>query len=194
MFLSNNKSTLQSAPFFEKAITELLNKKLVPECFEPPYCVNPLTVSAPLNKKPRLILDLRHVNACVIKRKFKFEGSSEGLDFAKKVCFMIKFDLTSGYHHINIYSDFVRYLGFSWNFKGSDRYFVFPVLPFGLSSAGYYILTKVLRPFVLHWRAKDYGVIMYLDDGWVCDWKQNCILMSENMQQDLLHAGFLVNE
>lgn len=106
---------------------------------------------------------------------------------------MIKFDLTSGYHHINIHPDFIRYLGFSWNFNGSERYFVFTVLPFGLSSVGY-IFTKVLRPLVLHWRAKAYGVIMYLDDGWVCDSKQNCILMSENMQQDLLHAGFLVNE
>lgn len=193
MFLSNNKSALQSASFVEKAITELLNKKLVTECFERPYCVNPLTVSAPLNKKTRLILDLRHVNACVVKRKFKFEGSLEGLNFAKKGCFMIKFDLTSGYHHINIHPDFVRYLSFLLNFNGSERYFVFTVLPFGFSSAGY-IFTKVLRPLVLHWRAKAYGVIMYLDDGWVCDSKQNCILMSENMQQDLLHAGFLVNE
>lgn len=35
---------------------------------------------------------------------------------------------------------------------------------------------------------------MYLYDGWVCDSNQNCILMSENIQQDLLYAGFLDNE
>lgn len=147
-----------------------------------------------LNKKPRLILDLRHFNACVVKRKFKFEGSLEVHNFPRKGCFMIKFDSTSGYHHKDIHSYFVRYLSFRWNFNGSDRYFVFTVLLFGLSSVSYFFFTTVLRPLLLHSRAKAHGVIMYLDDGWVCDSKQNCILMSENMQQDLLHADFLDNE
>lgn len=57
-----------------------------------------------------------------------------------------------------------------------------------------FFFTTVLGPLLLHSRAKAHGVIMYLDDGWVCDSKQNCILMSENMQQDLLHADFLDNE
>jgi hypothetical protein len=107
-----------------------------------------------------------------VKRKVKFEGTKEGLDFAKKGNFMIKFDLTSGYHHINIHEDHQQYLGFSWKINGKPWYFVFTVLLFGLSSAGY-IFTKTLRPLVAHWRSKSFPVIMYLDDGWVCDTKDN---------------------
>ena len=50
---------------------------------------------------------------------------------------MITFDLKSGYHHIEIHPDHLRFLGFAWKFPGETpvRYFVFTVLPFGLSSA-----------------------------------------------------------
>lgn len=191
--LNNNRSALDNEVFVEHAITELLKKHLVQETPFPPYCVNPLTVSAPVNKKPRLILDLRHVNACVSKRKVKFEGSREGLFFAVKGNYMIKFDLTSGYHHVNIHPDHFKYLGFSWKFHNKVRYFVFTVLPFGLSSAGY-IFTKILRPLVAHWRSKACPVIMYLDDGWLCSSRENCIRMSIMLQKDLESAGFLINQ
>lgn len=146
VFLSNNKSALQSAPFVEKAIIDLLNKKLVTECFEPPYYVNPLTVSAPLNKKPGLIINLRHVNACVVKRTLKFKGSLEGLNFAKKCGFVIKFDLTSGYRHINIHPDFVRYLyiGFSWNFIVQSVTLFFSVLEVIIGMICYAWMTALL--------------------------------------------------
>ena len=193
IFLVNNKSALDNQNFVEKAILDLVRKNLVTECFQPPYCVNPLTVSMPLNKKPRLILDLRHVNTCIMKRKFKFEGVPEGLDFARKDRFMIKFDLTSGYHHINIHPDHFQYLGFSWEFNGTLRYFTFTVLPFGLSSAAH-IFTKVLRPLVLHWRSQGYNLIMYLDDGWACDSESVCSKISAEIQSDLYKAGFLVNQ
>ena len=45
-------------------------------------------------------------------------------------------------------------LGFSYtDSKGNDRFFVFLVMPFGLSSAGL-IFTKVLRELVKYWRSK----------------------------------------
>lgn len=167
VFLFNNKLVLQSV---EKVIIELLNKNLFIECFELFYCVNLLIVLVLLNKKLRLIFDFRYFNVCVVKRKFKFEGFLEVYNFFRKGCFMIKFDLISGYYYINIYLEFVRYLGFLWNFNGLQCYFVFIVFFFGFSSVGY-IFIKVLRLLVLYWRVKVYGVIMYLDDGWVCDLK-----------------------
>ena len=50
---------------------------------------------------------------------------------------MFSFDLKSGYHHIEIASEYQTFLGFSWKFhKGEGcQYFVFSVLPFGLSTA-----------------------------------------------------------
>jgi hypothetical protein len=41
-------------------------------------------------------------NQFVEKRKIKFEGSKEALNYAKKGKFMVKFDLRSGYHHVDI--------------------------------------------------------------------------------------------
>lgn len=47
--------------------------------------VNPLTVSVNAKGKERLILDLRHVNQCVVLYKFKLEGIKEALDFVQKM-------------------------------------------------------------------------------------------------------------
>ena len=62
----------------------LLESSCVVEQSNRPVCVNPLSVSVNKNGKERLILDLRHVNQFVEKRKIKFEGSKEALNYAKK--------------------------------------------------------------------------------------------------------------
>ena len=49
----------------------------------------------------------------------------------------------------------IEYLGFQWK----DKYYVFNVLPFGISTAGY-IFTKVLRDVVKFWRSKGYKIVM----------------------------------
>ena len=81
---------------------------------------------------------------------------------------MVKFDLRSGYHHLNVHTEHQKYLGFSWIINGVEKYFVFSVLPFGLSSAGH-IFTKVVRTLVNYWRSQSFPIIVYLDDGWACD-------------------------
>ena len=52
---------------------------------------------------------------------------------------MISFYLKSGYHYIETHPVHYRFLGFAWKFPGEfyTRYFVFTVLPFGLSYASY---------------------------------------------------------
>ena len=47
---------------------------------------------------------------------------------------------------------------------GEPSFFMFTVLPFGLSSAPY-IFTKLLRPLVKHWRSQGIHTVVYLDDG-----------------------------
>ena len=44
---------------------------------------------------------------------------------------MFAFDLKSGYHDMDIVPQHRKYLGFEWG----GKYFVFTVLPFGLSTA-----------------------------------------------------------
>ena len=69
----NNKSALKFKDFVEEAIEELLLTDRVVEKLSFHYVVNPLSVSVQANGKKRFILDLRHVNKYLIKRKVKHE-------------------------------------------------------------------------------------------------------------------------
>ena len=78
--------------------------------------------------------------------------------------YLFSFDLKSGYHHFDIFPDHRAFLGFSWVFAGSVRYFCFSVLPFGLSSAPY-VFSKCLSPHVKFWRFNGVKIVVFLDDG-----------------------------
>ena len=71
------------------------------------------------------------------------------------------FDLKSGYHHVDIHESCWKYLGFRWDIY---VFFVFKVLPVGLSTACYFF-TKLLRPLVKFWRCHGFKVVVYLDYG-----------------------------
>ena len=73
--------------------------------------------------------------------------------------FLFKFDLKSGYHHVDIYPEPQKYLGFKWDSNGNVNYNVFTVLPFGLSTACY-LFTKLMRPLVRHWRGRGLKAIV----------------------------------
>ena len=184
IYLKNNRSSILHADFVSGAILDLLGNGCIKEVFEPSFVVNPLTVSVNAKGKTRLVLDLRHVNQFVEKQKVKFEGVKEGLEYARQKQYMIKFDLRSGYHHIDIHSEFQKYLGFSWEIEGKRRYFEFTVLPFGLSSAGH-IFTKVVRVSVKYWRSFGVPIVVYLDDGWVCADYNSCLDIAKLLQNTL---------
>jgi len=193
--LNNNSSAFKHSSFVATAIESLLELQVIAECIGyVPWVVNPLTVSVNANGKERLILDLRHVNKYVEKRKFKFESVPEAIQYISGQGFMIKFDLRSGYHHVNIHPDHQKYLGFLWSFNGRPRYFVFRCLPFGLSVAGH-VFSKVLRPLVKHWRSQAYRMVVYLDDGWgFSESFDACFNLSETVRKDLISAGLFIND
>ena len=69
---------------------------------------------------------------------FRCEDVSVALQIFSQGFFLFKFDLKSGYHHVEIFPDHRKYLAFSWDFgDGVVKYFHFTVLLFGLSSALY---------------------------------------------------------
>ena len=70
--LRNNKSAETHAAFVDEAISELVNSGRVDLVSTAPYVVNPLSVSVQSGGKKRLILDLRHVNKCLSKKKIKY--------------------------------------------------------------------------------------------------------------------------
>ena len=152
------------ADFVLEAIHEFILSGSVVQLSIPPHVVNPLSVSIQSSGKKRLILNLRHVNKHIWKEKFKFEDIRNAFVYLPFHRFMFKFDLKSGYHHIDILQEHQTFLGFSWVVNGVRKSFVFTVLPFGLSCAPY-IFTKVVRVLVRYWRSRAVRITVYLDDG-----------------------------
>ena len=66
---------------------------------------------------------------------------------------MFKFDLKSGYHHVDIYCDHLKFLGFRWDSEGCPQFYVFTILLLGLLTACY-VFTKLLRPMIRHWQGR----------------------------------------
>ena len=81
---SNNTSALNDTYFVSEAISDLLRTKCVEILDHQPDIVNPLSVSLQRSGKKRLILDLRHVNLYVFKRKFRCEDISVAIQIFSK--------------------------------------------------------------------------------------------------------------
>ena len=157
--LKNNKSSLENDAFVKEAITDLLKSGSIVESKVKPFVINPLTVAQNSTKK-RLVLDLRHVNKCLVIDHVKFEDWKVALQYANLNNYMFSFDLKNGYHHIDIHQDYHKYVGFAWQFDGKTRYFYFTVLPFGLATAGH-IFTKTVRCLVKYWRESGLKIIVF---------------------------------
>ena len=188
----NNKSALANPEFVTEAIQELVSTNRVLEVPFRPKVVNPLSVASNKDKN-RLILDLRYVNLHLWKEETKFEDWKTFQNYLCKDGHMFKFDLKSSYHHISIYAPHQTYLGFSWVVNGETKYFVFTVLPFGLSTSPY-IFTKAVRPLVKYWRFKGIPIVVFIDDGiGVGKNKEQASLFSVFVKDTLNKSGFVFN-
>jgi hypothetical protein len=149
----------------QEAITELVNTITgrVIQVDSVPQVVNPLSVAVQASGKKRLILYLRYVNKCLLKHKVKHEDWRVALPYFEKDAYMFSFDLKSGYHHVDIYNEHQTFLGFAWKdlYSLQTKYYVFTVLPFGLSTA-LYIFTKVIKPLETHWRFQNISIRSFL--------------------------------
>ena len=192
-FLAKNNASSRNHPeFVTEAIQKLIKQNCVKEVDQVPFCCNPLTVAT--GKKLRLVLDLRHVNAHLKKFRFRYENLKTLAKIFEKGFHFATFDLKSGYHHIAIHENDIGYLGFAWDFDGVTRYFVFLVLPFGLSPASY-VFTKVLRPLIKKWRGQGIRCIIYIDDGiHGSASKRVTAYACLTVREDLEAAGFTLNE
>ena len=194
VILKNNNSARMNPDVVEDAVLKLINNGCVSETYVVPKVVNPLTVAFNRSGKARLVLDCRHINLHLYKFKFRLEDGSLARNmFVTGEC-LFTFDLKSAYHHVPIYEKHREYLGFSWIFKGQGhvRYFVFNVLPFGVSTAAH-IFTKVLRSVVRYWRENWIKIIMYLDDGLGgASTYEQAKIASDKVRSDLISLGFLI--
>ena len=191
--LRNNASSRKEPVFVRSAIDDLILKGAISESVSPPYIINPLTVAEKYSKK-RLVLDLRHVNRAVLPQKCKIEGADTLSQYLPSAKFLFGFDLKSGYHHISMVPDQRKLLGFAYpDEKWVTRYFVFNILPFGLSSAGF-VFTKVLRVLVNLWRSNGIPILVFFDDGIAAaESFEQGIDYSAIVKADLLASGFIPN-
>lgn len=136
--------------------------------------------------KKRLVVNLKYLNRYLWKQKFKYEDLRTAMLLFEKGDYMFSFDLKSGYHHVDIAHVHHTLLGFEWK----QVYYVFTVLPFGLSTACY-IFTKLLRPLVRYWRMRGIRITLYIDDGLaVVNDHQKAVEASAFVRATLDNAGF----
>ena len=88
--------------------------------------------------------------------------------------YLFKFDLKNEYHHIDIFEPHEKFLGFPWVFEGNIKFFVFTVLPFGVTSAPF-IFTNVVRPLVKYWRFNSVKITFFgwRNRYWIQIWRGN---------------------
>ena len=118
------------------------------------------------------------------------------MSYFSQGAYTFSFDLKSGYHHVEIFEGHQTYLGFSWKHSSSNqvKFYVFIVLPFGLSSAPH-VFTKILKPLEKHWRHQGICVAVFLDDGWGIEKdSQVCSIVADAVRTDLFKAGIVNNE
>ena len=188
----NQASALRNADFVSQAIDELLLDGRVREVQVQPHVCSPLSIVVSPSGKKRLVLNLRHVNKFLCKQKFKYEDLRVAMLLFEKGDNMFTFDLKSGYHHVDICPAQCKYLGFSWERSGVERYYVFTVLPFGLATACY-IFTKLLRPLVKWWHGRGVKIVVYLDDGiGAARGRKNAEIASRLVRETLEKAGFVI--
>ena len=82
-------------------------------------------------KKFRLVVDLRHVNSFLLDMGMKYETLKRLRFLSRPGDWAISFDLSDGFHAINVAEEDRKYLTFSLQ----GRLMRFAVLPFGLSSS-----------------------------------------------------------
>ena len=191
---NNNVSAIKNKDFVEEAILELLTYDRVKEVESLPHVVNPLSVSINSSGKKRLILDLRYVNQYLVKQSHKLDDWKVMFQYVRRGSFLYTFDLSQAFHGVDICDHHQTFLGFAFVVDGRKRYFLFTVLPFGLSLSPF-VYTKLFRPLVKYWRGQGIKIVVYLDDGAGCnDSFEHCLRESQIVRSDLIRAGFVINE
>jgi len=186
---NNHCSAATYQMFVDEAVQSLVINRCVMEVDQQPHVCSPLSVVSNAAGKLRLVLNLKYLNKFLHVMTFKYEDLRVAALLFERNYSMFKFDLKLGYHHVDIHPECYNLLGFQWR----GTFYVFKVLPFGLSSACY-LFTKLLRPLIKLWRGRGLKAIVYLDDGIVAvKGKDKAATESATVKRDLEHAGFVVN-
>lgn len=156
----NHSGATQHADVLTKMLGELTAAGAAREVQARPKVVLPLNVIPKRQEgKFRLLLDGRKVNEFLYCPRFKFERLTELEHLLQPGEFMMGVDLKDGYWQLRMSEEAQQYLGFEWQ----GRYYVFTVLPFGITSAPWGF-QKLMREFSARLRSRGFRLVNYLDD------------------------------
>ena len=175
--------------FVREQVRELLQRG----CIQ----IDPLaTVTSPLGVAPkkgpvpfRLIHNVRYVNKGCQPKPFKYEKLTDLQSVVKSGDWMVKMDLSAGYHHIPLRPEQSKF--FAFEFEGVT--YSWQQLFFGLSPAPY-IFTMILRDVAKRWRFDGIVLLHYLDDFCIfANSYEVCFQQMQRIRKDLEDLGFVIN-
>jgi len=109
----NHKNALCHAEFVSVETSRLLLSGATVKVLSADLRVcNPLADAVNSSGNPRLILDLHYVNQHLRSCKFKYEDVRTAADLFHKGDLFLKFEYSSGYHHLEIFPGHTPFLGF----------------------------------------------------------------------------------
>ncbi len=188
-FEYDNKSlSKQQVDFIDSELHNLLSIGAISKSDSKPHCVSPISCVPKKNGKFRLIVDLRNVNSFCSVPSFSNENINTVCDIIEPNDTLFTIDLKNGFYHINVHSDDRTFLGFKWR----NQYFVWNVLPFGLSASPFFF-QKTLRPVVQYCRELGLRLVFYVDDCILMVRYELAIAHKEKLLQILNSLGWIVN-
>ena len=100
------------------SIENLVRNRCAAQVDSQPYICSPLSVVSNSAGKLRLVLNLKYLNQFLHVLSFKYEDLRTAALMFEPGEYMFKFDLKSGYHHVDVHPDYQKYLGFQWEANG----------------------------------------------------------------------------
>ena len=155
-----------------------------------PHVVSPLGIVFQKDKS-RLIFDGRYINSFLKIPSFKYEDLGTCYQYLHPNDFMLTYDLSSGYHHMDMAEAFFTYLGFEWE----GQYYVFTSLPFGLATACW-AFTKLTRELLHKWRRAGIRCSSYIDDFISAHFQSQFLSDIDRriIRPDFENCGFVLND
>ena len=135
IYRSPHHHTTEETKFLRTEISDLQAIGAIEKVGYRPYCVSPIKCVPKKSgtSKYRLITDLRLLNDFVEAPAFQQESIHRLSHVVSANDELVTFDLKNGFFHIPVHRDYRSFLGFE--FLG--HYYVWCVLPFGLSCSPY---------------------------------------------------------
>ena len=194
----NNRSALDNLPYLRTHVKSLVVDTTVEEVFSQPLCCSPLTVASRCVDgllRLRMCIDLsRYINLLLKKEAVSLPSLDKAIKLLLPGDYQATFDLKSAFHHVLIHPDFRKYLGFCISDEnGVDRFYVFRVLPFGLSTA-VQLLARMTKPICVFLAGEGIRLSIYIDDGWILALLRE--LAAQHLRRTfevLAQAGFIVS-